>query len=86
MNKAKNLCMQGLTCQPERTLLRTIYLISQNRMTNACHMHTDLMRASRLKLAFHISVFAIEFIQNMIMCDGFFAVFSLIAIFLRSTG
>ena len=38
-------------------------------------MHTDLMRASRLKLAFHISVFAIEFIQNMIMCDGFFAVF-----------
>lgn len=78
--------MQGLTCQPERTLLRTIYLISQNRMTNACHMHTDLMRASRLKLAFHISVFAIEFIQNMIMCDGFFAVFSLIAIFLRSTG
>ena len=44
--------MQRLSLQSERTLRRSVNQVSQYRMSDACHMNTDLMCPSCFQFTF----------------------------------
>ena len=48
--------MQRLSLQSERTLRRSVNQVSQYRMSDACHMNTDLMCPSCFQFAFDMRV------------------------------
>ena len=54
--KAKDPCMQRLSLQSERTLRRSVNQVSQYRMSDACHMNTDLMCPSCFQFTFDMRV------------------------------
>ena len=66
----KRLSLQGKGIFPS---LR-VYFISQQRMTDAGHMHPDLMGTPRLQLALYISVFT-KTAKYPKMCHGMPAAF-----------
>ena len=70
MDKAQHLRMQGLTLQLKGTTAGSIDIISQDRVPDTRHMHTNLVGASGLQLAFHQGIIS-ETLQNMIVRDRF---------------
>ena len=48
--------MQRLSLQSERTLRRSVNQVSQYRMSDACHMNTDLMCPSCFQFTFDMRV------------------------------
>ena len=48
MYKSKNTRMKSPPLKLKRTFLRSIYFVTQDGMTDRCHMHTYLVRTPRL--------------------------------------
>ena len=85
MNEADRHGMKRLPLQLIGTSSAGIQRVAKQRMTNASHVHTDLVGAPGLQFKLHVCV-PLKAFQNLVMGDGRLAVFSLIAIFLRSIG
>ena len=68
--------MQSLSQQSfERTFFWSIDFVSDQRMSNACHVDTDLMGSSGLKFTLDIGIIS-EALQNFVVCNGFPSVFT----------
>ncbi len=76
MYKSNDHGMQSLSLQPFhcQVFRISIQFITQKRMPDTCHMHTDLMSPSGLQLKLHISVFC-KSLKYLIMCNGRFSIF-----------
>ena len=74
MYKSKNHCMKCLSMKMIRIFGRSIDRISQEWMSQACHMYTNLMRATCFQTTFNICGLT-ETLQDFIMCNCLFSIF-----------
>ena len=69
MNEADRHGMKCLPLQPVGTPSAGIQRVAKQRMTNACHVHADLMGAPGLQFKLHVCV-PLKAFQNLVMGDG----------------
>ena len=77
--------MKCLPLQPVGTPSAGIQRVAKQRMTNACHVHADLMGAPGLQFKLHVCV-PLKAFQNLVMGDGRLAVFLIDCHFLALDG
>ena len=74
MNEADRHGMKRLPLQLIGTSSAGIQRVAKQRMTNASHVHTDLVSAPGLQFKLHVCI-PLKTFQNLVMGDGRLAVF-----------
>lgn len=69
--------MECLTFQSgKRTLRRSVDIVTENRMSDTLHMHTNLMCASGLQLALNVGK-TVKCLQYPVMRDGILSIWDI---------
>ena len=64
--------MQCLSLDVKFVVRRSVHGVSQNRMTDRCHVHPDLVRPSSLELELTVCI-SVEPLKHTKMSDGRFS-------------